>query len=53
LPIGPIVLVAHTVRDGRVIMIGLQLAEPEADTGARARLKRLVRRVFDPFRIRT
>lgn len=53
LPIGPIVLVAHTVRDGRVIMIGLQLAEPEADTGARARLKRLVRRIFDPFRIRT
>jgi cell volume regulation protein A len=53
LPIGPIVLVAHTVHDGRVTMIGLQLAEPEADTRLRARARRLVRRVFDPFRIWT
>jgi cell volume regulation protein A len=26
---GPVVLVAHTVTDGRVMMVGLQLAEPE------------------------
>jgi cell volume regulation protein A len=26
---GPVVLVAHTVTDGRVTMVGLQLAEPE------------------------
>jgi cell volume regulation protein A len=27
--IGPVVLVAHTVTDSRVVMVGLQLAEPE------------------------
>jgi cell volume regulation protein A len=27
--LGPVVLVAHTVTDGRVVMVGLQLAEPE------------------------
>ena len=30
IPLGPVVLVAHTVTDGRVTMVGLQLAEPEA-----------------------
>jgi len=53
LPIGPIVLVAHTVRDDRVSMIGLQLAEPDTDTTLRARLRRLGRRALDPFRIRS
>jgi cell volume regulation protein A len=27
--LGPVALVAHTVTDGRVVMVGLQLAEPE------------------------
>jgi potassium/hydrogen antiporter len=27
--LGPVVLVAHTVTDGRVVMVGLQLAEPD------------------------
>jgi cell volume regulation protein A len=27
--VGPMALVAHTVADGRVVMVGLQLAEPE------------------------
>jgi cell volume regulation protein A len=27
--LGPVVLVAHTVTEGRVVMVGLQLAEPE------------------------
>ena len=29
IPLGPVKLVAHTVTDGRVITVGLQLAEPE------------------------
>jgi cell volume regulation protein A len=29
IPLGPVKLVAHTVTDGRVTMVGLQLAEPE------------------------
>ena len=29
IPLGPVKLVAHTVTDGRAVMIGLQLAEPE------------------------
>jgi cell volume regulation protein A len=32
LPLGPIVLVAHTVVDNRVTLVGLQLAEPETDS---------------------
>ena len=32
LPLGPIVLVAHTVVDTRVTLVGLQLAEPETDS---------------------
>ena len=27
--LGPVVLVAHTVTDGRVVTVGLQLAEPD------------------------
>ena len=29
IPLGPVKLVAHTVTDGRVVTVGLQLAEPE------------------------
>jgi cell volume regulation protein A len=29
IPLGPVVLVAHTVTDGRVVTVGLQLAAPE------------------------
>src|SRR5581483_10693257 len=29
IPLGPVVMVAHTVTAGRVITVGLQLAEPE------------------------
>jgi cell volume regulation protein A len=29
IPLGPVKLVAHTVTDDRVVMVGLQLAEPE------------------------
>ena len=29
IPLGPVVLVAHTVTDDRVMTVGLQLAEPE------------------------
>lgn len=48
-PIGPIVLLAHAVSEGRVTMVGLQLAEPEPPQPERPRsaisalLKRLRR----------
>src|SRR5262245_20223126 len=45
LPLGPIVLVAHTVVDGRVTQVGLQLAEPEPDSWF-GRLKAAVRRML-------
>jgi cell volume regulation protein A len=34
LPLGPIALVAHKVADGRVVSIGLRIAEDEAETSA-------------------
>ena len=45
LPLGPIVLVAHTLVDGRVTQVGLQLAEPEPDSWF-GRLKAAVRRML-------
>jgi len=50
LPLGPVVLVAHTVEHGRVVTVGLQLAEPERPPRSgwertRIRLRRLGRRV--------
>lgn len=55
IPLGPIVLLAHAVAEGRVTTVGLQLAEPErprsperppapAAQGIAARIKRLFRR---------
>ena len=45
-PLGPIVLVAHTVDDGRVTNVGLRLAEPEpsAGTSLLERIKGWIRR---------
>ena len=43
--IGPIALLAHKVEDGRVTTVGLRLAEPEAATTVRGRLKALWDRV--------
>jgi len=50
LPLGPMVLVAHAVVDGRVTQVGLQLAEPE-DTSWRGRLKRVLRRLLSFGRV--
>jgi len=51
IPLGPVKLVAHTVTDGRVVTVGLQLAEPEPQPrtmwdklGIRAR--RILRRLW-------
>src|SRR5262245_43177916 len=48
LPLGPIVLVAHTVADARVTLVGLQLAEPE--TAWLDRLRGALRRLRAMFR---
>jgi cell volume regulation protein A len=51
LPLGPIVLVAHTVVGERVTMVGLQLAEPEPDAKSLlGRLKAAIRRMLVAFR---
>jgi potassium/hydrogen antiporter len=51
LPLGPIVLVAHTVAGERVTMVGLQLAEPEPDAKSLlGRLKAAIRRMLAAFR---
>src|SRR5262249_9137070 len=53
LPVGTIVLVAHTVTDDRVTTVGLQLAEPEGELAAsslRGKLKNVWQRVLALFR---
>jgi len=53
LPVGPIVLVAHTVADDRAVTVGLQLAEPEAEDAPqslRGRLTLAWRRLLTLFR---
>ena len=50
LPLGPIMLVAHTVADGRVTQVGLQLAEPDDDSW-RGRLKRALQRMLSWGRV--
>jgi len=47
LPVGPIALVAHQVANGRVAMVGLRLAEADADAGRslKRKLVRLRRRI--------
>jgi cell volume regulation protein A len=48
--LGPVVLVAHTITDGRVIMVGLQLAEPEPVARTRwDRIRILSRRAWRRF----
>ena len=56
--LGPVALVAHTVTDGRVAMVGLQLAEPESSARtpwdkARIRGRRLLRRLWARVRRRS
>lgn len=56
--LGPVVLVAHTVTDGRVVMVGLQLAEPEPVPRTlwdkiRIRGRRLARRIWARLRRRS
>ena len=41
LPFGEIALVAHQVTDGRVVSVGLRLAEVEPDEAKPSRLRRL------------
>jgi cell volume regulation protein A len=51
--IGPVVLVAHTVTDHRVVMVGLQLAEPEPVARTRwDRVRVLGRRALRRLRAR-
>jgi cell volume regulation protein A len=50
LPLGPIVLVAHTVVGERVTMVGLQLAEPDIDARLLGRLKAAILRTLAVFR---
>ena len=46
--LGPVTLLAHTVKDGHVDTVGLQLAEPEPRRPPRAlrRLRVLIRRAL-------
>jgi potassium/hydrogen antiporter len=51
--LGPVALVAHTVTDGRVVMVGLQLAEPEPTPKTILdRIRIRGRRTFRRFRAR-
>jgi potassium/hydrogen antiporter len=51
--LGPVVLVAHTVTDGRVTMVGLQLAEPDPVPRTRwDKVRILTRRAFRRLRSR-
>jgi potassium/hydrogen antiporter len=45
-PLGPMALVAHRVKDGRVSSVGLRLADDEAPNNVFARLKKAVYRFF-------
>jgi potassium/hydrogen antiporter len=56
--LGPVALVAHTVTDGRVAMVGLQLAEPEPSARTpwdKARIlgRRFLRRLWARVRRRS
>ncbi len=51
--LGPVSLVAHTLAEGRVVMVGLQLAEPEPAARTLADRIRIVgRRTFRRLRTR-
>jgi cell volume regulation protein A len=52
LPLGAVALIAHTVADGRVVMVGLQLAEPESaePTTRLTRAARALRRAAGRFK---
>ncbi len=52
LPLGAVALIAHTVADGRVVTVGLQLAEPDLaqPLAPGARAVRALRRVTDRLR---
>jgi potassium/hydrogen antiporter len=53
LPVGPIALVAHQVVHGRIITVGLRLAEPDQDgpRSFRWRIARFVRRIATRIRL--
>jgi cell volume regulation protein A len=52
LPLGAVALIAHTVADGRVVMVGLQLAEPDPaqPPTPRARATQALRHAFARLR---